>query len=66
MQGNGSPSSWAVKLLRASVYLFGAVLLLQCTVAMAKSLMWLAVLIAIIVAAVVSIRWWWRRQTGWE
>lgn len=65
MPSNGSPSSWTARLFRASACLFGAVVLLQMTVALAKDLMWVAVLVVSVIGLLSGIRWWWRRRTGW-
>ena len=45
--------------------LFGAVVLLQMTVALAKDLIWVAVLVVTVIGLLSGIRWWWRRRTGW-
>lgn len=65
MSNDGKPTSWTAAMLRASGYLFGAVILLHLTLMLLAEIWWLFLIIGIVTLAVIGLRWWIRFRDRW-
>lgn len=65
MSDDGKPSSWTMKLFRASAYLFGAIVFLQLTITLMQKLWWLFIIIGVIVFVIIGVRAWRRFRNPW-
>ncbi|MFA5607689.1 MAG: hypothetical protein WDA07_10930 [Leucobacter sp.] len=66
MSDDGRPNSLMMRLFRASAYLFGAVILLHLTIALAKELWWMFPIIFVVAVAIAGVRWWRRSRNPWN
>ena len=66
MSDGGKKQPWTVRLIRGSVSLFVAVVLLHLTLALAKEIWWVLVIIAIVTIAIAILRWWYRWRDRWD
>lgn len=60
------PTSWTARLLRASAYLFVAVILLHLTISLIREIWWVFLIVGIVVLVVAGLRWWRKLRNPWS
>ncbi|OKX84259.1 hypothetical protein [Corynebacterium glutamicum] len=65
MPTNSNPSSWPVKFFRGSALILGGVICLQISLELLLAIWPWLLLIAVIVAGVLSVIWWLRQRQNW-